>query len=132
VPSCQLPLALHVCVSVPQFPHATLFEAPGVQDPVHVPWLHTNWHAAPLLAHVPFDPHFWGCRLLHWSAPGVHDPAHVPLLHTLGQGDPEFCQLPVESHSCGWLLLHCIAPGRQVPEHAPAVHAKGQGAPSCH
>jgi hypothetical protein len=37
VPSCQVPLALHVCVSVPQLPQETWLLAPGVHDPVHVP-----------------------------------------------------------------------------------------------
>jgi hypothetical protein len=41
LPFCKLPLALHVCVSVPQLPHETVFVAPGMHDPVHLPWLQT-------------------------------------------------------------------------------------------
>jgi hypothetical protein len=132
VPSCQVPLALHVCKSVPQLPHETGLVAPGVHMPVQVPWLQTYWQAAPLSAHVPFDAHFCGWRLLHWSAPGVHDPAHIPAVHTLGHGVPTFCQVPVASHFCGWLPLHCRAPGTHVPEHVPAVHTYGQGPPTSH
>ena len=39
--SCHVPVASHVCVSVPQLLHATGFVAPGLQDPVHLPWLQT-------------------------------------------------------------------------------------------
>jgi hypothetical protein len=52
---CQLPLELHVCVSVPQLPHATLFVCPGA---------HTPMHAAPL--------HVWlvhATGLPHWPVP---------------------------------------------------------------
>ena len=127
-----MPLALHVWVSVPQLPHAAWLLAPGMHDPVQVPWVHTYWHAEPLSAHVPFVPHFWGWRLLHWRAPGVHDPAHTPLLHTWVQGEPTFCQLPVASQRCGWSLSHCMAPGTQLPEQVPAVQTYGQAPPSCH
>jgi hypothetical protein len=47
---CHEPAALHVCVSVPQLPHATGFVWPGAQEPVHdaVPLLATHV----LLVHV--------------------------------------------------------------------------------
>jgi hypothetical protein len=101
VPSCHTPLALHVCVLVPQFPHATGFLSPGLHMPVHPPPLQTYEHEVPLLSQVPPSLHFCGCMLLHCPAPGLHDPAHVPPLHTFVHGDPTFCQLPVESHFCG-------------------------------
>ena len=37
---CQVPLALHVCVSVPQLPQATGFIPPGAHTPVHTPETH--------------------------------------------------------------------------------------------
>jgi hypothetical protein len=40
VPFCQAPLALHVCVSVPQLPQATGLVWPGVHTPVQLPPTH--------------------------------------------------------------------------------------------
>jgi hypothetical protein len=41
VPSTQVPLALHVCVSVPHLSQGIGLLAFGVQVPVHLPWLQT-------------------------------------------------------------------------------------------
>jgi hypothetical protein len=37
---CQLPVALHVCVSVPQLPHAKGFVCPGAHWPTQAPETH--------------------------------------------------------------------------------------------
>jgi hypothetical protein len=98
VPSCGIPAALHVCVSVPQLPHATGVLLPGMHDPVHAPCEQTYGHAAPLSDHVPPSLHCCGCSVLHWAAPGVHAVAQAPAVQTTGQGEPTFSQFPVASH----------------------------------
>ncbi len=78
---CQVPVALHVCVSVPQLPHATGFVWPDAHTPVHAPdthvrFTHAGVHAPPSLP------------LLDPESTPLPDPESAPLL------DPESAPLP--------------------------------------
>jgi hypothetical protein len=55
-PSCQAPLT-HVCVLVPQAPHATLFVVPGAHEPVHAPPMHVSFVHATAVPHWPHASH---------------------------------------------------------------------------
>jgi hypothetical protein len=52
---CQAPLALQVCVSVPQWPHATGLVWPGAHTPVQVPVPEPDTHV--LLVQATALPH---------------------------------------------------------------------------
>jgi hypothetical protein len=85
---CQAPLALQICVSVPQVPQATGFVWPGAHTPVQVPvpvpatqvWL---VHATGVVLHCPHASQVWTPLLEHRVAPGVHTDAagHEQALH---------------------------------------------------
>lgn len=72
---------LHVSVSVPQLPQATVRVDPGVQTPVQAPARHWYGHAAPFV-HCPLELHVCGVLPEHCVAPGLHTPVHAPLAHT--------------------------------------------------
>jgi hypothetical protein len=58
LPSCQVPLALHVWVLVPQLPQATPgFVCPGAHMPWHDPETHVWLTHGAGLPHWPLDPH---------------------------------------------------------------------------
>lgn len=65
------PVASQVCSVLPE--HCVV---PGVQTPVHLPALHTNWQACPSV-HLP-DLQVCGVLLLHCVLPSVHEPAQAP------------------------------------------------------
>lgn len=84
VPATHMLDELHVSVSVPQLPHATVRVVPGVHTPVHAPARHWYWHAVPFV-HCPLELHVCGVLPEHCAAPGLHTPVHAPLAHTYWQ-----------------------------------------------
>ena len=82
---CHVPLALHVCVSMPvlQLPQATGLVWPEAHC-THAPFRHTGFEpeqADPLSCHpVPVPLHCCGCAPLQPKAFGVQTPPSPPLL----------------------------------------------------
>ena len=125
---CQVPLAPHVCVSVPQLPQATGCVWPGAQTPVHdaapAPCVHVWLVQVAGAAQSPVVLHVETPLLAHRVAPGVHVPwqdavsplcmqawfvhptavPHIPLL-------PQLCTAALPEH---W-ELPCV----HDPEHMP-------------
>lgn len=124
VPATHMLDELHVSVSVPQLPQATVRVAPGVHDPVHCPARHWYGHAVPLV-HCPLELHVCGILPEHCVAPGEHTPVHAPLAHTYWQltGLPH---CPFEPHVSALLPEHCVAPGLQTPEQHDPLPASPQ------
>ena len=132
---CHPPIALHVCVSVPQLPQPIGYTWPGAQTPLHVPlahvWpLHGVWSVC-----VP-PTHVHGALLTasHPVCPGAQLPAHAPVdgLHV----EPEHacaaavCTPPTHVHGVFDDVKQPTDPVAQLPAHDPAVHvAPVQGVP---
>jgi len=88
---CQLPLELHVSMSMPQLPQATVWLSVGAHWPEQVPgatqvwWVH-GAHMAPPMPHVPVPSRLKGTQLplvppLQQPPPQVFESQlHVPLV----------------------------------------------------
>jgi len=130
---CQAPLALQLCVSVPQLPQATAFVWPGAQTPVQVPDTQVVFTHPTALPQDPEGSHVSTPLPEQRVAAGEHDPVHIPEpVQTYVQRVPAFCQAPASLHACGWAPLHCAAPGehaRQLPALQTLAHV---APPSCH
>jgi hypothetical protein len=100
---CQVPLPVHVCVSVPQLPHGTGFVCPGPHTPVHAPFTHVWPTHVTGVAHCPLDPHACAPLPEHWTCPTVHVPVQTP---------PSQLPLPQPTGA-----LHC--PFTQISTAAP-------------
>ncbi len=116
---CQAPLALQVCVSVPQLPQAAGFVWPGAhtpaQVPVPVPDTHVLLvHATVVVPHCPQASHVCTPLPEHRVAAGVHTgvDGHEQVPHPQV---PQVC-VPYELHVCVAFRVH-------APEvtHAPLV-----------
>ena len=53
-----------------------------MHDVVHVPFVHTTGHGAPLFCQLPDMLHVCGWEPLHCIAPGEQAPVQLPMLHT--------------------------------------------------
>ena len=100
VPSTQVPIALHVCVSVPQLPQATGLSWPGAHEPAHAPETHVVPVHATALPKLPVESQVSTSFPVaeHVVLPGTHMPEHCPWLQTNGQVAPVFFQAPAMSH----------------------------------
>jgi hypothetical protein len=78
-PSCQVPLALQVCVSIPQLPpQAAWLVWPGAHTPMQAPPTHVLSTHATALPHDPPAAHVSTPFPEHCVAPGAHTPASPP------------------------------------------------------
>jgi len=73
---CHWPVASQVCGTLP-----LQRVWPGVQTPVHVPALQTNWHAVPFV-HCPDVLQVCGVVPLHCLAPGMQTPQMPAPMHS--------------------------------------------------
>jgi len=72
---CQLPAAVHVCVSIPQLPHGTGCVCAGAHMPTHAPARHVwSTHACGAV-HSPLPPHVCTPLPEQRICPGVQLPA---------------------------------------------------------
>jgi hypothetical protein len=72
--------ATHVCMSVPQLPHATGLVWPGAHTPVHPPLEHVWFTHAMGVPHMPAT-HVCTPLPEHCACPAVHAPVHAPAAH---------------------------------------------------
>lgn len=105
--------ALHVSVSVPQLPHATIRVAPGVHVPEHAPPMHWYGHVIEV-THWPLVLQVCAFWPEHCVAPGEQTPVHAPEAHTYWQatGLPH---CPFAPHVSAELPMQRVAPGAQTP-----------------
>ena len=68
----QVPVAVHVCVSVPQLPHANGSVWVGAQTPVHTPGGRHVWLAQAPPTHWPHVLQVCAALPEHCAAAGVH------------------------------------------------------------
>ena len=116
---CQAPLALQVCVSVPQLPQATGSVCPGAHTPVQVPVPEPDTHV--LLVHATALPH-WP-QALQVSTP-LPEHCVAPGVHAGFAGHEQLPHAHVELHSSDPYVLHdCVAAFAHAPwlEHVPLV-----------
>jgi len=126
---CQAPLALQLCVSIPQFPQATGFVWPGAHTPVQAPDTQVVSTHPDAIPHVPEESHVSTPLPEQRVAPGEHDPVQEPApVQTYWQREPAFCQAPAV-HVCGWSPLHCVAPDEHAAQ-LPALQTLAQAAPA--
>src|ERR1700722_3502730 len=82
---CQAPLVPHVCVSVPQLPHATGFVWPGAHTPAHVPVPGPDTQVLfvqpTAVLHAPLVLHVSTPLPEQLVAPGLPWPAQAPATH---------------------------------------------------
>src|SRR6202035_1402611 len=128
-----LPDAVHVWVSVPQFPHGRGFIWPGAHWPVHTPDTHVWLVQATPAPHAPAELHVCTPLPEHWTWPGLQatqTPArHAGVVPVQATAPP---QLPLESHVSTPLPWHRVFPMTHEPTHMPAEHVlllHGLGAP---
>jgi hypothetical protein len=107
----QLPIALQVWRDV-SLEH---WVAPGVHDPVHLPFEHAWLLQAAGIPQVPVESHVCTPLPEHWVAPGVHDPEHAPATHAAPEQATVAPQWPVPSQVCTPPPEHCVEPGLHTP-----------------
>jgi hypothetical protein len=85
---CQLPLDVHVCVSIPQLPHGTGCVCPGAHMPTQAPvrqvWSTHAWG----MAHCPLPPHVCTALPEQRICPGEQVPASTNVLVSLFASPP--------------------------------------------
>jgi hypothetical protein len=110
-----VPLALHVCVLVPQLPHTIGFVWPGAQTPAHlpVPGAHVWFVQAAAVPHLPSVPHVCTPLPEHCVAPALH--ATHPPSRQFPEGDVlgEPLDEPIE------LPDQAVVPDEGEPEDDP-------------
>jgi hypothetical protein len=129
---CHVPAGPHVCVSVPQLPHATGLVCPGAHVPTHVPPTHVWFAHAMGAPQWPVPSHVSTPLPEHSVAPAMghapeHCPAvHAPLLHGDGALHAVHPSVP-SAHVWTPVPSHCVAPAVHAPVHGAA---SGPAAPS--
>jgi hypothetical protein len=130
---CHAPAGPHVCVSVPQLPHATGLLWPGAHMPVHAPATHVWSLQAMAAPQWPVPSQVCTPLPEHCVAPaGLHGPTHWPAMHApLVHGEAALQAVQPSTPAtqvCTLLPEHCVAPPLHASTHAASGPAGLSGA----